>query len=411
LNKLLPLFFINLENKIMKLPNYLYLLTIILYTSCNNNSDLVKKVAGMHQVIKTQYAPDKRVAVFDVHFNFSDDKMLASGMTDSKEAYLQLVASLKTMEIAFIDSIRVLPDTVVGNKMFAIARNSVINIRSAPKHSAELGTQGLLGMSLKILDKQGDFYRVQTPDRYISWVDKGGIQRMDKSEFNAWNNAKKVIFVKNYGYVFATKKSNAGIISDITLGGLLKYVSENATFYEVEYPDKRTGFIKKSESFIYKNWLQQLQPSKESIETIAKRMEGFPYLWGGTSSKGMDCSGFTKMVYLMNGFIIPRDASQQIKAGKAVDANLDFTTLEKGDLLFFGKKATTEKKQRVVHVGIWLGNDKMEFIHASGNVHTSSMNENEPNFDEMNKNRYLGSKRYLNVKSALIIDLKSKIKL
>jgi cell wall-associated NlpC family hydrolase len=64
-----------------------------------------------------------------------------------------------------------------------------------------------------------------------------------------------------------------------------------------------------------------------------------------------------------------------------------------------------------VHVGIWLGNDKMEFIHASGNVHTSSMNENEPNFDEMNKNRYLGSKRYLNVKSALIIDLKSKIKL
>ena len=395
----------------MKLLNYPYLIALILCASCNNNALLNKNLESVRKSIKADYAPDKRVAVFDIQFNFSDNKMIASGMTDSKEAYLQLLDSIKAMEITFTNNIRVLPDTVIGNKMFAIARNSVINIRSAPKHSAELGTQGLLGTSLKILDKQGDFYRIQTPDSYISWVDKGGIERMNKKEFDAWNSAKKVIFTKNIGYVFATKNSNSDIISDITLGGLLKYVSEDATFYEVQYPDKRTGFLKKSESFMYKNWLQKLQTSKEDIETVAKSMNGFPYLWGGTSSKGIDCSGFTKMVYLMNGFVIPRDASQQINAGKTVDINLDFTTLEKGDLLFFGREATTEKKQRVVHVGIWLGNDKMEFIHASGNVHISSMNKNELNYDEMNKNRYLGSKRYLDVSDALIINLKDKMKL
>ena len=395
----------------MKLLNYPYLIALILCASCNNNVLLNKNLESVRKSIKADYAPDKRVAVFDIQFNFSDNKMIASGMTDSKEAYLQLLDSIKAMEITFTNNIRVLPDTVIGNKMFAIARNSVINIRSAPKHSAELGTQGLLGMSLKILDKQGDFYRIQTPDSYISWVDKGGIERMNKKEFDAWNSAKKVIFTKNIGYVFATKNSNSDIISDITLGGLLKYVSEDATFYEVQYPDKRIGFLKKSESFMYKNWLQKLQTSKENIETVAKSMNGFPYLWGGTSSKGIDCSGFTKMVYLMNGFVIPRDASQQINAGKTVDINLDFTTLEKGDLLFFGREATTEKKQRVVHVGIWLGNDKMEFIHASGNVHISSMNKNELNYDEMNKNRYLGSKRYLDVSDALIINLKDKMKL
>jgi len=112
------------------------------------------------------------------------------------------------------------------------------------------------------------------------------------------------------------------------------------------------------------------------------------------------------MVYLMNGFVIPRDASQQINAGKTVDTNLTFEGLEKGDLLFFGTKATAEKKQKITHVGIWLGNNKMEFIHASGNVHLNSMDANQPNYDEFNKNRYLGGKRYLGVEDDGIIVLK-----
>jgi cell wall-associated NlpC family hydrolase len=192
---------------------------------------------------------------------------------------------------------------------------------------------------------------------------------------------------------------------------VLKYNSLDSKFYEVEYPDNRIGYIKKEEALPYTTWLQSLMPSKEKVEMIAKKMDGFPYLWGGTSSKGMDCSGFTKMVYLMNGLIIPRDASQQINAGKIVDKNLDFTNLEKGDLMFFGRKATSEKKQRVVHVGIWLGNDRMEFIHASGNVHLSSMSESEPNYDAFNKNRYLGSRRYLNTDDKNIMNLKDQIKL
>ena len=395
----------------MKFQKLIYLLTIVSYISCSNNSLLVTGLEGVNESIKEQYAPDKRVAIYDIDFDYTDDKIIASGMTDSKEGYQKLLDSLKSLDVKFINNIRILPDTVVGNKMFAVARNSVINIRSAPKHSAELGTQGLLGMSLKILDKEGDFYRIQTPDSYISWVDKGGIHKMNKGEFDIWNASKKVIFTKNFGYVHATKNKNSNIISDITLGGLLKYVSEDSQFYEVQYPDNRIGFLKKEEALIYNSWLKNLAPSKENIELIAKKMDGFPYLWGGTSSKGMDCSGYTKMVYLMNGFVIPRDASQQINAGKSVDSNLTFEDLEKGDLLFFGTKATKNKKQRVVHVAIWLGNDKMEFIHASGNVHMSSMDSKQPNYDEFNKNRYLGSKRYLGVKDKNIIDLKERMKL
>ncbi|WP_459742881.1 NlpC/P60 family protein [Polaribacter sp. OB-PA-B3] len=395
----------------MKFYKTLFIFIGILIVSCSGkNALLVTGLEGVSKSIKAQYAPDKRVAIFDISFDNSDNKIIATGMTNSKEAYQKLVDSLTSLDVSYINNIRVLPDTVVGNKMFAVARNSVINIRSAPKHSAELGTQGLLGMSLKILDKEGDFYRIQTPDNYISWVDKGGIQKMNKGEFDTWNASKKIIFTKNFGYVYASKNKNAEIISDITLGGLLKYLSEDATFYEVKYPDNRTGFIKKSEAVVYENWLTNLQPSKENVEKVAKNLEGFPYLWGGTSSKGIDCSGFTKMVYLMNGYVIPRDASQQINAGKEVDEKLNFENLEKGDLLFFGTEATETKKRRVVHVGIWLGNNKQEFIHASGNVHISSMDSLQPNFDLFNKKRYLGSKRYLGIKDKEIINLKEKLK-
>ncbi|WP_299056217.1 C40 family peptidase [uncultured Polaribacter sp.] len=395
----------------MKFTTPFAILLFVFLVSCKNNTETLSEIKALSADIKTAYAPDKRVALFEIDIQEIDNQLILEGKTTSEIALLTLLDSLNSKKIKFKNKVRVLPDTLIGHKIYAVAKNAVINIRSQPKHAAELGTQGLLGMSLKVLDKQGDFYQIQTPDNYISWVDKGGIIRMKKEEFDTWNASKKIIFTEISGVVYADKNKNGPIVSDITLGGLLKYVAEDATFYQVAYPDNRSGFILKNQATIYKNWLQKLTQTTENIETIATKFNGFPYLWGGTSSKGIDCSGFTKMVYLMNGFIIPRDASQQINAGTTVDVNLSFKDLEKGDLLFFGTRATATKKQRVVHVGIWLGNDKMEFIHASGNVHISSMDAKQSNYDAFNKDRYLGSKRYLGASDKNIINLKDFLKL
>lgn len=110
----------------------------------------------------------------------------------------------------------------------------------------------------------------------------------------------------------------------------------------------------------------------------------------------------------MNGYVIPRDASQQIMAGEIIDPDLQFEGLTKGDLMFFGSKATKKKKQRVTHVGIWLGNDKEEFIHSSGRVKLGSIDPDSPSFDNFNRDRYLGSRRYLNVNDPMIINLKQQ---
>lgn len=130
----------------------------------------------------------------------------------------------------------------------------------------------------------------------------------------------------------------------------------------------------------------------EKLTSSAFGMLGVPYLWGGTSSKAMDCSGFTKTVYLMNGYILPRDASQQENIGTLVDDKRAFEKLQEGDLLFFGRNATDSTRESVVHVGMWIGD--MKFIHASGDIHVSSMDPDSDIFDEYNLKRYLRTKRF-----------------
>jgi cell wall-associated NlpC family hydrolase len=119
---------------------------------------------------------------------------------------------------------------------------------------------------------------------------------------------------------------------------------------------------------------------------------GIPYLWGGTSSKGFDCSGFTKTVYFLHGVIIPRDASQQALVGKLVDETGDFSKLQPGDLLFFGEKATEQNpKERVVHVAIYIGNKR--FIHAGNPIRVNSLDPSDELYDAHNATRYLRAKR------------------
>jgi hypothetical protein len=395
----------------MKLFKASVLLFLIAIISCTNNANTIASLESIQQELKKEHAPDKRVELFDIQFTSKNNQFIVSGETTTKKALSLLLDSLKSKNIDFKNKVRVLPDSAVGNKIYALGNNSVINIRSKPKHSAELGTQGLLGMQLNVLDKKGSWYRVQTPDKYISWVDAGGIQLMTAQELTQWNEKDKIIYTSNFGFVYEKKDDSSTRVSDISFGGILVFKKEHKSFYEVMYPDGRIGFVKKSEAVFYATWLKNNPSNADFIESSAKTMLGVPYLWGGTSPKGNDCSGFTKTVYLMNGFVIPRDASQQVHAGKVVDKDLKFEGLKKGDLMFFGTPAKDGKKQRVTHVGIWLGNNKGEFIHSASNVHLSSINENEPHYDKFNTNRYLGSRRYLGVNDDKIIDLKESLKI
>jgi hypothetical protein len=394
-------------NKIVKIS--FVLLVILSIASCQKTNDTKSSLQVMNDSIKKIYAPDKRVAIYDISLvSKKNGSIDIIGESDQALALDDLRSILDSKGISFEDHSLLLPDSSVGNTKLAVVNNSVANIRSKAKHSGELATQALLGTVLKVLKIDGSFYLVQTPDGYISWVDHGGVALMNSEQHLEWQNSEKVIFTKTFGFVYQNTDDELQKTGDIVLGAQLALVEDQKDFYKVKYPDNRIGYIKKSEAELYDSWIKDLEASEMLVELQAKELMGMPYLWGGTSSKGMDCSGFTKTVYLMNGYIIPRDASQQIMAGKDIDPDLKFANMEKGDLMFFGRKATDSTKQRVTHVGIWLGNGQGQFIHSASRVKFGSIDPNSTFYDEYNKNRYLGSRRYLDQKDELLINLKDE---
>lgn len=395
---------IGIKIKIKTMRIIKFFLIIILFYSCQVDKNSLASFQSLSDSIKFKYAPDKRVAIYNVSFKNEDDVLVLEGETDNPLAIEELKKGLSTKGVKFKDSVSILPDLTVGVHKYALANNSAANLRGKGKHSAELVTQVILGTELKVLKNDGSFSLVQTPEKYIAWVDNGGIAFFTENEFNNWKESELLIYTKNIGNSYQDTSFTI-ILTDMVLGGKVKLVEELATSFRVQFPDGRIGFVKKDEVESYAKWLSLLKPSKELIESYAKSFLGSPYLWGGTSTKAMDCSGFVKTVYLMNGFVTPRDASQQILNGEIVDENLKLEGLEKGDLMFFGTKATEDKKQRVTHVGIWLGNGNQEFIHSSKRVRLNSMNPTSDIYDSWCGEHYLGSRRYLDVENKELIKL------
>lgn len=300
---------------------------------------------------------------------------------------------LKAEKIAYIDSLQILPEAELNGETYGVVKLSVANLRSEPRHSAELATQATLGTTLNILKKRRGWYLVQTPDKYIAWVDAGGIETMKEEEFDQWIATEKVIYKKPFGFSYEEPNEESQTISDLVSGSILALESEEEGYYKVLYPHGVTAYIAKAEMIPYEEWISSLNPTGSTLVATAKGLMGLPYLWGGTSFKGVDCSGFTKTIYFLNGMVIPRDASQQVHAGQLVDSVKSFDKLMSGDLLFFGSPATEKSPERVVHVGMWIGNN--EFIHSAGSVHISSMDSTAENFDKYNYDRYLRSRRFL----------------
>ena len=379
---------------LLRLLRFTVIVTIVVaYSGCDESSkSRMDNTNVLIDFVEEKFAPDRRVAIFDISMELTDGVLSVSGVSDQPVAIKYLLDTMAGKGYRVANNVRILPDSTVGEKLFGVINNSVGNMRYAPKHSAELVTQALLGTIVKIKRIYGEWCQIQTPDGYIAWIDHGGVQLVTAGEAVSWKNADKVLVTVPVANVKINPWSNK-VVSDVVMGGKLKLVSKEEKYFEVEYPDGRKGIIEKKYAQRYFDWKSDLKPDGNLVESYARQLMGIPYLWGGTSTKGVDCSGFTKTVFMMNGLIIPRDASQQVQAGISIEPGKNFENLKKGDLVFFGKPETDTTKQKTTHVGIWLG--KQEFIHSSQRVKLGSFDSESDLFDEINLNRFLEAKRLL----------------
>jgi hypothetical protein len=342
--------------------------------------------------IRENYVPDSRIALFNVKISHNG-KLSVTGETNINAAYHELDSLLQKDFPGIDNHVVLLPDPSLDSLTLGIVTVSVANLRGTPDHSAELVTQAILGTPVKILKKENGWFLVQTPDSYLGWTTGSEIIRCTKSRSLREIQSERIIFTELAGTCFSQPEINSLPVSDIVAGSIVTTSGSKNGFREVWLPDGRKGFLYQDQCIPLEEWKQSFPPTPKSIVGTALKFTGLPYLWGGTSSKGVDCSGFTKTVYFLNGIILQRDASQQALYGELVDTHHNFNNLEFGDLLFFGTHKTDSTKERISHVAIYIGNG--EIIHSSGMVKINSLIPGKENYNSQLISSFILARRIL----------------
>ncbi len=363
------------------------------------DSTTYKIVVASIEAGKSKFAPDKRTKLIELT---TADLQKNSFVVQTTEVNAVPFLEEKLRNSGAQIKIQLYPDTSVGTKSTGIINLSVANLRTKPGHASEMASQALLGTQVDILQRSKGEYRVRTPEGYISWVPTSSVVAMSSPELQKWKAQRKIIYISDFGKSLSKPDPKSVRVSDLVYGNILALQKETTQYYEIAYPDGRIGYVPKSEATDLNTWIKSRSLTADNVLSSAQSMLGLPYLWGGTSVKGVDCSGFTKTAFFMNGYVIPRDASQQVLVGDPVDildqeGHFDpskaLKNLKPADLLFFAAGKANSPNARVTHVALYIGNG--EFIHSAGTVRINSILKDANNYDDFQTRTVVAAKRYV----------------
>lgn len=246
---------------------------------------------------------------------------------------------------------------------YFIINTAVVGIYKEATHQSEMVTQALFGETCKILDQKNEWYLIKQWDGYEGWL----------YSFNGLVTNKK--YDSNYvlhDLIGKMIDENSEVVTNIVFGAKVKAEKMGSQF-SIDLPNGQKAIS-------YNTFLSKpLSATRENIINMTKRFIGTPYLWGGKSSYGMDCSGLVQTVFRAVGIDLTRDAFLQ--AQFLQKHKIDQSDIKAGDLLFFGES------DKITHVAISLG--ELCFINARGYVRKESIDKNNSIFSRKLANLFL----------------------
>jgi len=265
-----------------------------------------------------------------------------------------------------------------GRAPFAVVSLAALDVRRRPDHRSELGSQLLLGEVARLLAHSRDrlWWRVENQtDGYRGWVRNWGLIPVSAARAARWKARATARIVRGCVEAWASPRGGS-LVSPLFLNSRLIPSGSRAGLRRLELPDGRRAWVPAGSILIGP------RPGMELVARV-RSLLGVPYLWGGRTALGFDCSGFTQQVLAEQGVALPRDAWQQFRRTRALRSG---ESARVGDLIFFGAP-----RSRPSHVGIHLGAGY--YAHARGRVMLSSVESDNPLCDKALRKQFLAVRR------------------
>ena len=239
----------------------------------------------------------------------------------------------------------------------------IISTAVAPLHKfasfkSEMVSQCLMWETVAILSKQDEWCYIKMEEGYNGWI-----HAFYLSKYNV-TNTKSLTLTNRYTPLSLKQEAGRSIIALLSFSTIVPIIEKTSKYYQIQLINGKGGFIPHQDIAVSK--------TRDDIIRLASSLIGIPYLWGGKSSFGYDCSGFIQMVLKAVGIYIPRDTGMQIEFEDLKEITQD--VVQPGDLIFFSKNNCT------IHVAFITGDAKI--IHCSGKVKLESMIKEEKSFNK-----------------------------